>query len=232
MSRNFGTEENEILFAIVQGPKFGSSELILITPQIGIKGIYSKADLLLSNGTKLDRRHTRIYPGSQEGKSIWRVFNVNTSFMNNGKQGDILTIDSDKASTVALRVGDLSPPAKALEKCQRDLFQTMGMNYDQLASLKQFPKPKGNSGRWVMATDYPKAAYKERREGKTQFRLDVDQNGKVENCAILVSSGHADLDRETCRKAVSRARFSPALDENNQPTAAPWVSAARWQVPR
>lgn len=199
---------------------------------MGNKRIYSKTDLLLSNGTKMDRHHITIYPGSQQGKSIWRVFNVGTSLINNSEQGDILTIDSDKASTMALRVGDLSPPAKALEKCQRDLFQTMGMNYDQLASLKQFPEPKGSPGRWVMATDYPKAAYKERREGKTQFRLDVDENGKVENCVILVSSGHADLDQETCIKATSRARFSPALDENNQPTPAPWVSAARWQVPR
>ncbi|GAB5486870.1 MAG: hypothetical protein Pars2KO_04400 [Parasphingorhabdus sp.] len=94
------------------------------------------------------------------------------------------------------------------------------------------PEPRGNPGRWANANDYPSRALREEREGTTRFRLTVGTNGRVTNCQVTGSSGHADLDQAACKNLTRRARFRPALDAAGNPTPGTYSNAVRWQIPK
>ncbi len=92
-------------------------------------------------------------------------------------------------------------------------------------------QPRGNPGSWVTSDDYPSRALREERQGTVGVRLSVGPDGKVTNCAVSSSSGHADLDSEACRLLMRRARFKPATGTDGNPMASSWSSRFVWRIP-
>lgn len=86
--------------------------------------------------------------------------------------------------------------------------------------------PRGNPGRWVTLDDYPAAALRDGKEGTVQFQLDVTSSGLVGKCTIISSSGHSDLDRETCTLIQRRARF------NSSNLGGQYSSSIIWSIPK
>ena len=93
------------------------------------------------------------------------------------------------------------------------------------------PVPR-NESRWVTTNDYPTRALRDEREGSTRFSVVVNAKGRVESCSIIRSSGHADLDKETCDNVRRRARFRPALDPSGSPISGSFSKTVRWQIPK
>ena len=92
--------------------------------------------------------------------------------------------------------------------------------------------PKGNPGSWATTNDYPSRALREEREGTSGFRVTVGPDGKVTDCSITSSSGHADLDAATCDNVRRRARFTPAMDGEGNPTTGSYSNRVRWVIPK
>ena len=70
------------------------------------------------------------------------------------------------------------------------------------------------------------------RVDKKGVRVTVGPDGKVTDCQITSSSGHADLDATACEKIRSRARFNPAMDGEGQPTTGSYSNRVRWVIPK
>ena len=92
--------------------------------------------------------------------------------------------------------------------------------------------PRGNPGRWATNDDYPARAMREEREGTTGFRVTYNAEGRVTSCDVTSSSGHADLDAETCKLIQRRGRFNPGKDRAGNPTGGSYSNRIRWQIPR
>ena len=92
--------------------------------------------------------------------------------------------------------------------------------------------PKGNPGSWATTNDYPSRALREEREGTSSFRVSVGPDGRVTDCQITGSSGHADLDAATCDNVRRRARFAPATDGDGNPTTGSYSNRVRWVIPK
>ncbi|TMM49726.1 energy transducer TonB [Qipengyuania marisflavi] len=65
-----------------------------------------------------------------------------------------------------------------------------------------------------MRVDYPRAAESRRMTGKVKMQLVVGCDGRVKQCTVLQSSGHAILDSSACQSMLKYAVFRPATDEN------------------
>ncbi len=91
--------------------------------------------------------------------------------------------------------------------------------------------PRGNPGSWVTPDDYPSRALREERTGTTGFRLTIGADGKVTDCQVTSSSGHGDLDAETCKNLMRRARFRPAEDSSGNAMASSYTSRVVWRIP-
>ncbi len=92
--------------------------------------------------------------------------------------------------------------------------------------------PRGNPGGWATPNDYPARALREERAGTTRFRVNIGPDGRVTDCQITGSSGHADLDEATCKNVTRRARFKPAVDSAGNPIADTYSNAVRWEIPK
>lgn len=92
--------------------------------------------------------------------------------------------------------------------------------------------PKGNPGSWATTNDYPSRALREERAGVTGFRVTVTADGRVGSCTVTSSSGSPDLDEATCSNVTRRARFTPAMDGEGQPTTGSYSGRIRWVIPK
>lgn len=91
--------------------------------------------------------------------------------------------------------------------------------------------PRGNPGNWVTNDDYRPRWIRENLTGSARFTLAIDANGKVTNCTITRSTGHAELDAATCQLVTRRARFEAARDGNGKPVAGTYSNSVSWNIP-
>lgn len=68
---------------------------------------------------------------------------------------------------------------------------------------------RGDIAKAIRSDDYPQRAGNEQRGGTVRFRLLADPKdaSRPGNCLIVMSSGHEDLDAETCKWLKRRVRF-------------------------
>jgi periplasmic protein TonB len=99
-------------------------------------------------------------------------------------------------------------------------------------SQKAAAVARGNPASWANTNDYPSRALSQEREGTTGFRVSIGADGRVTDCQITSSSGHADLDQATCSNVKRRARFTPAKDDDGNPTTGSYSNRIRWQIPK
>jgi len=107
---------------------------------------------------------------------------------------------------------------------------------DPLGSIVPTPDPvsatpRNQPSRWVTNGDYRPRWVREGLSGTARFDLAISSQGRVTNCTITKSTGHAQLDTATCKLIAKRARFNPALNSNGDPVSGSYSSAVNWQLP-
>ncbi|MEO1047282.1 MAG: TonB family protein [Pseudomonadota bacterium] len=91
--------------------------------------------------------------------------------------------------------------------------------------------PQGDPASWILESDYRSRWIREGLSGTASFTLEIDTRGRVSDCTITRSTGHAVLDGATCRLLSRRARFNPARDAQGDKVAGRYVSSVAWQIP-
>ena len=91
-------------------------------------------------------------------------------------------------------------------------------------------QPRNNPGNWVTEADYSSRAMRLGMEGVTRFTLTIGADGRVSDCQVTGSSGHAELDTAACQLIAKRARFEPARNDKGDKIAGSYSSAVRWTI--
>ena len=91
--------------------------------------------------------------------------------------------------------------------------------------------PRNGPAGWITTNDYARGDLVREREGTAGYRLVIGSDGRVDACEITRSSGHATLDRNTCRLIESRARFDPATNTRGETTVGTYTGTVTWQIP-
>ncbi|WP_374405076.1 energy transducer TonB [Pelagerythrobacter sp.] len=128
-------------------------------------------------------------------------------------------------------VDDPLPPLKPIEL---EAFPTPGPTpsgqstprFDAIAA-----KPSNDTSRWVTTGDYRSSWISRELTGVARFRVQVGADGRVAQCTVTGSSGHAELDRATCDLVTRRARFDPARDAQGEKAPGSYSSAVSWRLP-
>ena len=79
-------------------------------------------------------------------------------------------------------------------------------------------------------SDYPSAAIVARAQGTVYFRFLVGPTGRLAGCQVTRSSGNPALDDTTCRLAMRRFRYRPALDTTGRPVTAEVRGEQSWEL--
>lgn len=93
------------------------------------------------------------------------------------------------------------------------------------------PKPRNGPAGWITTEDYARTDLIREREGTADYRLVIGSDGRVDACQITRSSGHATLDRNTCRLIERRARFDPATNDRGERVVGTYSGSVTWQIP-
>ena len=91
--------------------------------------------------------------------------------------------------------------------------------------------PKTSPNSWFSTDDYPTIAVRRELEGTVGYRVTISATGKVESCTITRSSGHASLDRATCKLLPRRGQFTPARNANGETVSGSYASEIVWRLP-
>ena len=118
---------------------------------------------------------------------------------------------------------------RALRSCASDALRQWGVDEAALNALRR--RPLSTNGFGVTAADYPIDALREHERGRVVMRLTVSPDGRATACAPVASSHDPRFDEAACRAALSRARFTPALDASGQPVAAQIVTSVTFLPP-
>jgi protein TonB len=102
---------------------------------------------------------------------------------------------------------------------------------EQAVSKAAGARVAGNRAAWITADDYPSAAVRAEEEGVVSISVRIGADGRVSDCMVTGSSGHAALDAATCRLYQRRARFTPAVDDAGTAIASTYVDRIRWELP-
>ncbi|MDJ0642932.1 MAG: energy transducer TonB [Erythrobacter sp.] len=79
------------------------------------------------------------------------------------------------------------------------------------------------------AADYPVDAWQADLEGRVEYRLAVNADGKPTSCEVLQSSGHMSLDEASCAIVMERGQFNPARDEDGEATDGTYEDVHIWR---
>ena len=79
--------------------------------------------------------------------------------------------------------------------------------------------------------DYPIKALREHREGTSYYKVTVGADGRAKTCTITQSSGSDDLDQESCRMVIARARWTPEKNAEGEPIETEYSGKVRWAIP-
>lgn len=92
-------------------------------------------------------------------------------------------------------------------------------------------RPRNDPARWITTNDYRSSWIARELTGTARFRLEIAADGRVTQCAITGSTGHAALDTATCRLLEQRARFEPARNAKGDAVPGSFANAVRWELP-
>jgi protein TonB len=92
----------------------------------------------------------------------------------------------------------------------------------------------GSPAQWMAGelrnSDYPRAALRDRLQGRVSVRFTVLTSGRIANCRITSSSGSPLLDATTCRLLTKRLRFRPATNSAGVPIQSELGSDYTWGI--
>lgn len=158
------------------------------------------------------------------------VYRLNERFFTSLKLATGFAIDVRGRRIAEATFAGAGRAIKALADCNDDLLRSWGVDPVVNASLLRKPRPVGDGGvaQWVTNGDYPDEALRRRASGTAVMRFNVGIDGRVNDCAIVVSSGDKALDRTSCAIIVRRGRYDPAIGADGKITPAFAVSSLRW----
>lgn len=78
---------------------------------------------------------------------------------------------------------------------------------------------------------YPSMALREERQGASRVALTIGKSGRVTECAVVISSGHEDLDAASCRAARISA-YLPETDAQGEPVETKRQQNLNWVIPK
>ncbi|RPF72347.1 TonB family protein [Aurantiacibacter spongiae] len=93
------------------------------------------------------------------------------------------------------------------------------------------PSPSNGPAGWITNSDYSASDIRRGNEGTARYRLVIGSDGRVDACEIVSGTGHASLDRDTCRLIERRARFDAARDASGERVVGTYTGSVTWRIP-
>lgn len=182
--------------------------------------------VLMPSGTHFNVINSEERAGGHE---IQRLYDLPTEFMDALAGADTLELRSDGRVRVRIPLAGVQDALAAHRRCLNDVGAEWGLDMAALAALSRRPDSTNHLG--FRVEDYPTQALQNNSQGRVVMRIDISAEGRATACTPVASSGNADMDSVSCRSAMTRAQYAPALDAAGEPVASRAVFMATFRLP-
>ena len=242
LARKFGTGDDEVLLFLDQFAPGDSFHMIVSGSKLRPKTTRMFLDVSLRFGPNEDAFKTKVTPGDLGTKralifSSERIAELTDAekapaeeHRKTGTPAALPPIGNARESAVrwmeikgatrhdlVLEVGSMSKALDALRTCSWDTVRLWGLDVEEQKTLSRAPIATRSPETWCSAEDYPRELAVGGVQGNVNFRLIIDETGKIASCNIQKSTRPMEFDDLVCRLAIKRGRFKPALDAAGKP---------------
>ena len=229
LNRNYGTGREQFLLGFRPSPLGERMEIVTITSAargVTMRGT-GKVDIL-PDGKSVPSDFVSWRP---KGRADTRVtmFELSENEINDVFSAGQFRMSGAGLKTVQVALKGTIAARDALRKCSDDLLQSWKIDPAERSLMAQRPLALGITS-WVTDNDYPIAAVKAGAQGTTSIIWRVGIDGRVTDCRVVRSSGHAFLDESACKLAVKRSRYKPAVGKDGKPMAAHASMNFNWML--
>lgn len=226
--RTFGPS-GDVVLQIVAKP-VTATYLVSVDLKRPIKVSYNEpvSVILEPSGQKLDGRALGFRPNAGRPNLVGTF--VDAAPFSSGPVSAIgFSVRNDRIAYLAM---DHVPALLAvLRKCEDELLVQFGVDMAAQAAVATPPEQISTMEKLFSNDDYPTAAARARAQGTVAGRFRVMPDGSVTDCVVVISSGNAELDRDTCAIWSSRGKFKLAKAKDGRPVASAQTFSVNWSMP-
>jgi len=228
VGRKFGTGKQEMTLGLRPGPVSEYMRVALWLSDDSQKYKFGAAILTVDGAPPVPALYKRG-PISIKGMNLVQI-DTTKSELGNLEAAKLLYVRADDLN-LSFRLGNISGAMKALQKCERDLLISWGMDPAVLDSIETPAVIRNGIVSIFSTNDYPGSAIAKGQQGTAgvHFRIGVD--GRVSDCRVAETSGSAALDVQTCKIIVRRAHYEPARTKSGEPVPSIGFQRIRWEMP-
>ncbi|QQV78290.1 energy transducer TonB [Sphingomonas aliaeris] len=219
LNRNYGTGRERLLLGFRPSPMGERMEVVTITSEargVTMRGT-GKVDIL-PDGRSVPSDFVSWRPKDRPDTRV-TMFELSEKDINDVLSAGQFKMSGAGLKTVQVALKGTTAARDALRKCSDDLLQSWKIDPAERSLMAQRPLALGMAS-WVRDNDYPIAALKAGAQGTTSIIWRVGIDGRVTDCRVVRSSGHALLDETACKLAVKYSRYKPAVGKDGKPMAA------------
>ena len=207
---------NEASLTLWMTPGDPDPELYLVGPAKAVPDADRKLTITLLPAGRTFQVAAEAGPGSV-GKRVLKLSNLPGDFP--AAFGASNAVRVSGRTTVTASIRGATQAMAAIHHCIHLQLSKWGIDANAYEALRQAPE-KIEGLQWFTNNDYPVQAGTSLRDQTVVARVDVDVQGTVTSCNVVQPSGAWSLDSATCRAALKRLKFHPAIGGDGQPTAA------------
>ena len=225
--RDYGTEASPITLAIRPSPNGESYEIVVGRKRYGPEFAEEyEGSVDFGNGPI---KAWLLHYGAKGKKLSLDQFRISAQEMAAARTASSVTVHSSSGGNLTFSLANMPALLKGLEDCTADLKRYWNFAGPERAKIAV--SAKGDIRGLFRSEDYPAEAMKNHQEGRVQFMLLINEQGKVAACHILQASGVPVLDGMGCQVIAERAKFTPALDAQGKPVRSATVTpVVVWKI--
>lgn len=225
LTRDFGTADQPVTFALKPPMLAEKTDVILLQNASADDARSGPAKIVVTPGPTIETHaHSDRIKGAARTMT---VIYVDTQQLKALADATRIEFQMNNRHRLALSPRGIGAGMKALQACLRDLASKQGIDPDEYDRVAAQPRPEGLPFAWLGPDDFSRATPR----GTVQVLLTIAPSGRVEQCAILNSSGSKVLDDAPCAAALKKGRFKPGRDSEGKPVKS-WYSVPVTFEPR
>lgn len=227
LSHAFGT--NNIRLAVRPWPLGYQVDLVLIQPGQGNDFSEGTATVSLGASGPQIKANAAGYAIKNQPAHLTQ-FTLSRVSLAQVAAAPSITIALGKHEPMTFNLPDRVKAFAVLDKCQKLLLKSLGIESTAVAQIVSPPVPKGDTRDWFGGDIYPSSSLINGTQGNTSVLLTITAKGRVEKCDPFGHSGDPTLDLQTCATYKRHGVFIPARNKDGRPVIGYFSATTRWRI--
>lgn len=162
------------------------------------------------------------------GRAVVKLTKLDREFVDAFRAARAIRVETP-LGPLAVPILGAGKASAALDLCVDEVLKGWGVDTVAQRSLKKLPKNADGYG-FMRGSDYPDVAVNMGKSATVVARLNVDAAGQITNCTVVQNDSLEAFGNATCKAALTRGKFHPAIGADGKPAAAELIRRVHFRL--